>query len=283
MYATQDLIITENFTLPETPSRAQLERALAHFGGFTEVKALPNGRILLGHFRGKYTNKYLILADGDDRSPEKKKTALKEASADFIFDPLDDPMVANLIIDYRLCPQPYIGRKCELVGTWRVSTKKVEGGFDMPDTSLIADEIQIQECYEGYSLRETACRAVLGLNGRFKDVYYYYSEKHGTLRNISLNEQQKAALINKTSFEAFHRRLIWFPKLAKYSYALNSALNIDPELLKRVEAKALKAIEDRKQYTNKEDFFDFLDNYCYKNKGLFDKNRLNTGVIYVTP
>jgi len=284
MYATQDLIITKDFTLPEDASRAELERALAHFSGLTEVCTLPCGRVLFSHFRGKFTNKFLVMANDDDRSRESKLAACKDAGADYIFDPFVDPITAKLVVDRRLTINSDSGGTSGLVGTWNVGTKAISCGlYDIPSSNIAADEISVHESYVGYHLRETACRAALGLNGRFKDVYCYYSERHNMFRWIALNQQQKDFLQLRTTPEDFHRRLIWFPNLTKYAYILEfSGISINAEKLARLEARAKKALEDRKQY-NKDDLFDFLDNYYYKGQGLLDKNRLKTGVIYVAP
>lgn len=282
MYCTQDLIITRDFTLPENATRAQLERALAMISGLNEVAVLPNGRILFSKPHVNYADKFLVLADNDDRSREAKIAACKESGASILFDPFVDPLIAKMVINRQFTITPNIGGTLGLVGSWSISTKQANTGrFDIPSANIAADEIYVQETFIGYNIRETACRAAFGLVDRYKDVYYYYSEKLSGFRIIALSEEQKQFLILRSSLEDFHRRLIWFPHLTQYIYALIHTGNIrlNAEKLTRLEEKARKALDDRKQY-KRDDLFDFLDNYYYKDKGVFDKNRLKTGVIY---
>lgn len=282
MYSTQDLIITRDFTLPENATRAQLERALALISGLKEIAVLPNGRVIFSKSEVNYVNKYVVLADDDNRSREAKISACKEVGASIIFDPFVDPIIAKMVIGKQFTIAPNIGGSLGLVGSWSLSTRPASTSrFDIQSANIAADEIYVQETFNGYNIRETACRAALGLVDRYKDVYYYYSEKLNGFRIIALSEEQKQFLILRSSLEDFHRRLIWFPHLTQYVYALLHTLSIplNAEKLARLEEKAAKALDDRKQY-KRDDLFDFLDNYYYKDKGVFDKNRLKTGVIY---
>lgn len=282
MYSTQDLIITRDFTLPENATRAQLERALALISGLKEIAVLPNGRVICSKSEVNYVNKYVVLADDDNRSREAKISACKEVGASIIFDPFVDPIIAKMVIGKQFTIAPNIGGSLGLVGSWSLSTRPASTSrFDIQSANIAADEIYVQETFNGYNIRETACRAALGLVDRYKDVYYYYSEKLNGFRIIALSEEQKQFLILRSSLEDFHRRLIWFPHLTQYVYALlhTGSVPLNAEKLARLEEKARKALDDRKQY-KRDELFDFLDNYYYKDKGVFDKSRLKTGVIY---
>ncbi|MEB7891863.1 hypothetical protein NGK36_21630 [Hafnia alvei] len=282
MYSTQDLIITRDFTLPENATRAQLERALALISGLKEIAVLPNGRVIFSKSEVNYVNKYVVLADDDNRSREAKISACKEVGASIIFDPFVDPIIAKMVIGKQFTIAPNIGGSQGLVGSWSLSTRPASTSrFDIQSANIAADEIYVQETFKGYNIRETACRAALGLVDRYKDVYYYYSEKLNGFRIIALSEEQKQFLILRSSLEDFHRRLIWFPHLTQYVYALlhTGSVPLNAEKLARLEEKARKALDDRKQY-KRDELFDFLDNYYYKDKGVFDKSRLKTGVIY---
>ena len=78
----------------------------------------------------------------------------------------------------------------------------------------------------------------------------------------------------KESHEAFHHRFVWFPTLLNpYAYALFPA-----DIWEKKVKLAAREIIDRKKY-DKENLRDFLENYRYRGKAVFDEKRLPKGYL----
>lgn len=276
-----DLVFNSAFTLPgEGATLTQLEYALAILAGL-KFKETVDGRHVFERFDAKNLQelRYVIPRLDDPRSDSSAMAEiLKELGGFSSWMPLTNGKHTGLVYPERnILPMTRTDNGA-LCGKWKITFPQSYTDHNRPQNNINLPIVQVGEEYTGYNLLEVVCRGVLAHAGRYKDVFLYFDDKGGNWQHIALNSQQLFKL-NKGDWERFHRRFIWFPSLNKYAYLMDSSTGLPADVWEAKTALARKEVEDRKKWTKSEDLRDYLDNYRYKGKGVFDNNRLPRGEL----
>lgn len=280
-----DLIMNSRFTLPGAANRQQINEALAILGALNYVETI-DGRQVYSRLdaRNQQNLRHAILTDEDwlATSNDTRLDIVKSLNCFTAWNPLANGKQLKSLVTHDLSVRSNtVDDNGSFAGTWTLSTTQHTEAFGKSCARISAMQPQVAEDYTGKDLFETVARGLLGSHGRFKDVYLYL-HKNGTYdkpgwRSIALNAQQRGKMM-RGDWEGFHRRYIWFPSLNPYAHALDSLSAANSSWDRKVELAA-KELEDRKKWKTKEDLRDFLDNYRYKGKGVFDENRLPKGLL----
>lgn len=275
-----DLVFNSAFTLPgEGATLPQLEYALALVARFT-FKGMVDGRALFSRLDARHKQDliYLVPRADDPRADSGAMAEILRANGAWsCWMPLHNGKHTSLIDHPANVLSQYQGESGALLGTWKIVFPQSFNEMNRPQNNPKFPIVQVGEEYSGFNLLETVCRGCLGYAGRYKDVYLYRDDKHNTWRSISLNGAQLYKL-TKGHWEQFHRRFIWFPSLNKYAHLLEWG-NFPPDMWKAKTALAEKELTDRQAWKNSADLRDYLDNFRYKGKGVFDNNRLPHGEL----
>lgn len=278
-----DLVISDRFTLPgEAATNSDIDTALAYLARMT-WREESDGRQIFTHFTRAFKNttqdlRYLVLSPDDDRHDiERVKELREEYDCHGVWMPLQNGRCTKMLTDCTCSVLPLTSTENNAyLGQWKITFPQELGDYNRSLANMKLPRVQVGEEYQGYNLLEVICRGILARAGRFKDVYLYHDDKADNWQSIALNNTQLQRL-SHGSWETFHRRFIWFPSLNPYAYALESG-RFPADAWARKVKLAAEEVESRKKY-DRENLRDFLENYRYRDKDVFNATRLPKGLL----
>ncbi len=212
------LILTPDFSLPDSPTDYQINLALLLLKhSAIPVHPTPAGHLLfsLPDKSMRFEIRYVLPAEGFVRSRENLQALKDETQLNFIWDPLNSPEQARTLADSSVIMSMDAWSESAINGIWRV----LYPGYPLQAATLRENEICLQMRHEGRDLRRAVCEAYLMSRGWRSEVFLYLDRYRDIIRMLTLTQSQYRSLIAQSNdgFLAFHRRLIWFPSLAPYA------------------------------------------------------------------
>ncbi|HFU2857297.1 TPA: hypothetical protein ACGQ50_000837 [Enterobacter cloacae] len=276
-----DLKLSDRFTLPgEAATLSDIDHAMAIIAGMQHADSDDGRHIYTRHdARHNQDLRYLVLRDDDNRQDVEQLRALgKQYECFGIWTPLRNGQQLHTLTNHtmRVLSHAYSESRAVL-GEWQVQFPQEHGDFNRTLCNMKADRLQVGETFMGRDLFEVIGRGILSHWGRYKDVYLYHDDTHKVWRHICLSRDQFIRLV-RGQWETFHRRFIWFPSLSEYAYALET-FQFPQDAFKRKAALAAKELVDRAKW-DKENLRDYLANYRYRDKDVFNEKPLPKGTLH---